>query len=86
MVDKSNDAELYEQIRLVLKEVIPKGAQPDNISAQTRLLEDLNIDSIHAVDLVVSLEDTFGIRIEDGLIETLKTVGDVVALVRRKIA
>jgi acyl carrier protein len=86
MVDKLNDAELYEQIRLVLKQVIPKGALPDNISLETRLLEDLNIDSARVVDLVFGLEDAFRISIEDGVIETLQTVGDLVALVRGKIA
>jgi acyl carrier protein len=86
MVDKLNDAELYERIRLVLEQVTPKGASPGNISANTRLLEDLNMDSIHAVDLVFGLEDAFGISIEDGVIETIKTVGDLVTLVRGKTA
>jgi acyl carrier protein len=86
MVDNLNDTELYERIRLVLKEVIPKGASPDNISPQTRLLEDLNIDSARVVDLVLGLEDDLGISIEDGVIETIKTVGDLVALAKAKIA
>jgi len=86
MIDKLNDAELYEQIRLVLKQVIPKGALADDISPETRLLEDLTIDSARVVDLVFGLEDAFRISIEDGAIETLQTVGDLVALVKGKIA
>jgi acyl carrier protein len=86
MVDKLNDTELYERIRLVLRQVIPKGASPDNISPETRLLEDLNLDSARVVDLVLGLEDALDISIEDGLIETIKTVGDLVALVKAKIA
>jgi acyl carrier protein len=86
MVDKLNDTELYERIRLVLRQVIPKGASPDNISPETRLLEDLNVDSVHVIDLVLGLEDAFGISIEDGVIETIKTVGDLVALVKGRIA
>jgi acyl carrier protein len=86
MVDKLTDAELDERIRLVLKQVIPKGVSPGNISPETRLVEDLNIDSVHAVDLVFNLEDAFGISIDDGLIDTLQTVGDVVSLVKEKIA
>ena len=86
MVDKLNDAELYERIRLVLIHVIPKGVSPDNIAPETRLLEDLDIDSAHVVDLVLGLEDALGISIEDGVIETIKTVGDLVALVKAKVA
>jgi acyl carrier protein len=35
---------------------------------------------------VFGLEDAFGISIEDGVIETIKTVGDLVTLVRGKTA
>jgi acyl carrier protein len=86
MVDKLNDAELHERIRLELKQVIPKGVSLDNISPETRLLEDLNVDSARVVDLVLGLEDALGISIEDGAIETIETVGDLVALVKGKIA
>jgi acyl carrier protein len=86
MVDKLNDTELYEQIRLVLKQVAPKGTLPDTISPETRLLEDLDMDSIHAIDLVLGLEDAFHISIEDGVIETMHTVGDLVVLVKAKVA
>jgi acyl carrier protein len=86
MVDKLNDAEIYERARLVLEQVVPEGALPDDISPETRLREDLNVVSLRVVDLVLGLEDAFRIFIEDGVIETLKTVGDVVALVKRKIA
>ena len=82
MIDKLNDAELFEQIKPVLKQVIPRYASSDNISPETRLLEDLNIDSARLVDLVLSLEDAFHLSIEDGVIDTVKTVGGLVALIR----
>ena len=82
MVDKLNDAELFEQIKPVLKQVIPRYASSDNISPETRLLEDLNIDSARLVDLVLSLEDAYHLSIEDGVIDTVKTVGGLVALIR----
>lgn len=86
MVNKLNDTELYERIIVVLTEVSPKGASPENISPEARLAGDLKIDSVRIVDLVVSLEDAFGISIRDGVIGTLKTVGDLVALVKGQIA
>jgi acyl carrier protein len=82
MVDKLNDAELLEQIKPILKQVIPRYASSDNISPETRLLEDLSIDSARLVDLVLSLEDAFHLSIEDGVIDTVKTVGGLVALIR----
>ena len=85
MVDKLNDAELYERIELVVKQVLPNGISRENIGPETRLLDDLNIDSISVVDLVLGLEDTFGISIEDGVIEKIKTVGDLSVLVKEKL-
>jgi len=86
MVDKLNDAELYERIRLVLIEFIPESVSADDISPETRLVEDLNVNSARIVGLVLGLEDAFRINIEDGFIDTLKTVGDLVALVKARIA
>jgi acyl carrier protein len=86
MVDKSNDTEIYERIRLILKEFIPEGASPGDITPGTRLLEDLNLDSARVVGLVLELEDAFHIRIKDSVIETLETVEDLLALVKEKIA
>lgn len=86
MVDRVSDVELYERIRQVLTEFVPKGAPPGSIVPETRLLEDLNVDSARVVELVLGLEDAFSISIEDGVIDGLETVGDLVALVRAKIA
>jgi acyl carrier protein len=85
MVDKLNHAELYERIKLVLKEAAPKRVPHGNISPETRLMEDLNLNSLHAVNLVLALEDAFGISIEDGVIGRIKTVEELVAMVRGKI-
>jgi acyl carrier protein len=85
MVEKLNDTEIYERIRVVLQEVAPTGVSPEKITPETTL-EALNMDSIHAVDLMLGLEDAFGIGIEDGVIETIKTVGDLVVLVKEKLA
>jgi acyl carrier protein len=86
MVDKLNDTELYERIKLVLTGVFPNGVSPENITADTRLLEELNMDSIHIVDLVLGLEDAFGISIDDGVFAKIKTVGDIVILIKEKLA
>lgn len=86
MVENLNDTEIDERIRSVLQEVFPNSVvSPENVTPGTRLLEDLNMDSIHVVDLILGLEDAFGISIEDGVIEKIKTVGDIHALVKQKL-
>jgi len=48
-----------------------------SIHEDTRFKEDLNADSLHLVELVVELEDTYGIRIPDDEAAKLDTVGKV---------
>jgi acyl carrier protein len=51
---------------------------PGEITRDTRLREDLGIDSLSLIDFAVAAEDTFGIRISDEDLERLQAVGDVI--------
>jgi acyl carrier protein len=84
MVDNVTEVELCSRIREVLQKVIYKTASLENLTPESRLQEDLDMDSVRVVDLVLGLEDEFGIRIEDEAIEKIKTMGDLTDLVRSK--
>ena len=53
----------------------------DQISLESRLFEDLGANSLDVIDLIVSVEDEFGIVILDDEIAKIRTVGDIVNLV-----
>ncbi len=50
----------------------------DQITLEARLAEDLDLDSIDAVDLVVKLQELTGRKIKPEQFKTVRTVGDVV--------
>ena len=50
----------------------------DRICPEARLYEDLDLDSIDAVDLIVKLQDLAGRRISPQEFKSVRTVGDVV--------
>ena len=55
-----------------------------NISASgTKIIEDLGADSLDAVELIMALEDEFGVEVNDDDAQGIKTVGDIVALVEK---
>jgi len=54
------------------------------VTDQTTLRKDLDLSSLQAVTLVMDLEDEFGVTIEDEEIESLDTVGDLLAMVTQK--
>ena len=49
-----------------------------SITAESRLVEDLKADSATVMVMIMDLEDTFGIMVEDDQIMKLRTVGYVV--------
>ena len=61
------------------------GINTDRINETARIDADLQASSLDIVEAIMSLEDEFGIEISDQDSETLHTVGDVLALVRKKL-
>ena len=53
----------------------------DKIDMESDILEDFEADSLDIVDMVMSLEDEFGLEVPDEDVENLRTVGDVVRYV-----
>lgn len=49
-----------------------------SITESSNFIEDLNLDSLDMVELMMNLEDNFGIEIPEDETENLKTIGDVV--------
>lgn len=59
------------------------GVDAASVKPETRLKEDLQADSASIMMLVMDVESEFGIEVEDEVILTLKTVGDVVDYIEK---
>ncbi len=75
---------MFEKIKEVLVDTV--NVDEELITIESSLKEDLGVDSLAAVELVLELESTFDIRVEDNELMTLKTVSDIVNLVESKQA
>lgn len=51
---------------------------PEDITMESLLVDDLGADSLDAIDIVMSVEDTFKVEVPDEIIEKIETVGDIV--------
>lgn len=74
----------FEKIRGFLAEQL--GVDAGQITMDSDLLNDFEADSLDIVDMVMTLEDEFGIEVPDEAIQDMHTVGDVVRFVDSKIA
>jgi acyl carrier protein len=52
--------------------------EADEVTLDANIQEDLGADSLDVVDLVMAIEDEFEVKIEDDVVEGMKTVGDIV--------
>jgi len=53
----------------------------DQVTPEAKFIEDLGADSLDTVELVMALEEEFGMEIPDEEAEKLQTVGDVIKYV-----
>ncbi|MCX7564277.1 acyl carrier protein [Xanthomonadaceae bacterium XH05] len=68
--------ELFDRISSILQDSFQ--IEADRITPQARLGEDLDIDSIDAVDLIVQLKPLFGRNLQPDAFKSVRTVQDVV--------
>ena len=57
------------------------GVRASDIAPEKDLVRDLGADSLDSVELIMAIEQKFNIRIPDNAVESIKTVGDIVAYV-----
>ena len=66
----------FEKVKEIIVETLSCDA--DKVTMDARLAEDLDADSLAAVELAMALEESFGVTISDEELPNMKTVGDLV--------
>jgi acyl carrier protein len=73
---------LYRDLCTILEKYAPAQVE---LTPTTELSGDLNIDSVAAMDLIMEIEDKFGIDIPMNLVSDLRMFQDLVDVVRQQI-
>ncbi|MBQ6372634.1 MAG: acyl carrier protein [Oscillospiraceae bacterium] len=74
---------MFEKVQKVIAEQLE--IDPATITPETNIYDDLGADSLDAVELVMSLEDEYGITITDEAANDLVTVGKIAEYLERVI-
>ncbi|MEX1157672.1 MAG: acyl carrier protein [Thermomicrobiales bacterium] len=67
---------VYDRLQAIVAEQL--GVETDKITPDAEFIQDLNADSLDMVELVMSLEEEFGVEISDEEVEKIIKVSDAV--------
>ena len=73
---------MFENVKAIIEEKL--NVEDMEITMETKFKEDLNADSLDLFELVMSLEDEFGVEIPSEDLEKIATVADVIAYIESK--
>lgn len=72
----------FEKVKKLLVEQL--NVAPEAVTLKSRVIEDLGADSLDVVEMLMVLEEEFNVTVTDEESLTMKTVGDIVALIDKK--
>lgn len=74
---------ILETVQSILVDQL--GVDPDQVTMDSNFIDDLNADSLDIVELVMAMEQEFGISIPDEEAERIKSVGDAVNFIKDNV-
>lgn len=84
MVQSMTDEEIFQRVKKVVVEQMR--INEDEVRPEVSFTEDLGADSLTVVELVMQLEEEFGVDIPDDDVPNLKTVQDAVGYIQSKLS
>ena len=60
--------------------------EEDIVTQDASITADLGADSLDTMDLIIEIEDSFDIKIDDSKVKNIKTVGDIVCVIDEAMA
>lgn len=78
------DQATFDRVIDIIKPYVRNGDRLATAKPETRLLEDLGVNSARLVDIVLAFEDEFDIAIDDEAADRVSTLGDAIAVIQEK--
>jgi acyl carrier protein len=78
------DQKTYERLKKIVVEQL--GVDEGDVKPEASFVDDLNADSLDLVELIMSLEEEFGMEISDEDAEKIKSVGDAQEYIEEHVA
>ena len=67
---------VFEKIKEIIIDEL--GIDESKVTMEARFREDLGADSLDAVEIIMQIEEEFGVEISEEVIQDMKVIGDIV--------
>ncbi len=72
---------MFEKVRTIIATEL--GVEESQVTETADIVDDLGADSLDVVELIMELEEVFGISVDDSEAQKMRTVGDVLAYIKK---
>jgi acyl carrier protein len=80
-----NVQEIQDKLLPIIEKYLPEEVTVADITPEKDLLKDLKINSAYLIDIIIAIEETFNIRIEDDEIAKMNTVQEAMDIISAKV-
>jgi acyl carrier protein len=80
-----NKEELIAKIKTIVKPYVDNQEAFDNLNENTDFIKDLNINSANLVDIILDIEETFNVVIDNAEMERMLTVKAAIEIIEPKL-
>ena len=77
--------EKFEKVKAIIGPYLPEDVSLEAITGESQFISELNINSANLVDIVLDVEDTFDITLENEDMERMQTVNDALEIIENKL-
>ena len=74
---------VFEKVKKIIAEEL--NVKEEKITMEANLVEDLEADSLDAVEIIVRIEEEFDLQVDDEAAESVRTVGDLVKCIEENV-
>jgi acyl carrier protein len=75
----------YEKLKDIIKIYLPEDVMIKDVKLDSHFINELNINSANLVDIILDVEDVFGITLENEDMDKMKTVQDALLIIDQKL-
>jgi acyl carrier protein len=81
-----DEKQIFQEMVTILKPYVKDPALLENATKDTHILDDLKVNSARLVDVIIKCEDVFDIEIDDDDADQIRTIGDAVVVIQKKLS